>query len=267
MPTRAPWSSNGLARYEDALAAATTASEHREVVAENWGLSELVEAATRCGRTDLAAHALNRLATKADAARTDWARGIEARSQALLAEAGDADRWYRTSIDHLRRTQVQAELARTHLLYGEWLRRHGHRRDARAELNVAHELFVSMGMEAFAQRADNELVGTGEKRRTRDSRAPGRSHRARTPDCRARPRRALEPSDRCSLVPQPTDRRMAPPPRVLEARHPVSTRAASRPLDNDSPVALVPRTSCPAAPGGRPGSSRVRPALAASSLG
>jgi DNA-binding CsgD family transcriptional regulator len=158
--------SNGLARYQDALAAATTASEHREVVAENWGLSELVEAATRCGRNDLATDALNRLITKAGAARTDWACGIEARAQALLAEVGDADRWYRTSIDHLRQTQVQAELARTHLVYGEWLRRQGRRRDARAELNLAHELFRSMGMEAFAQRADIELVGTGDTRRT-----------------------------------------------------------------------------------------------------
>ena len=164
--------SNGLARYEDALAAAASIVEHREVVAENWGLSELVEAATRCGRADLATDALNRLAVKAGAAGTDWARGIEARARALLAEGADADRWFRTAIDHLRRTRVQAELARTHLLYGEWLRRDGRRLDARAKLNAAHEMFVSMGMEAFAQRAANELAATGEKRRRRISETP-----------------------------------------------------------------------------------------------
>ena len=155
---------NGLGRYEDALVAAVSTVEHREVVAENWGLSELVEAATRCGRSDLATDALNRLAIKAGATGTHWARGIEARARALLTDGADADRWFRTAIDHLRRTRVKAELARTHLLYGEWLRRDGRRLDARAELNTAHEMFVSMGMDAFAQRAANELAATGEKR-------------------------------------------------------------------------------------------------------
>ena len=159
--------SNGLGQYEDALAAAVSASEHREVVAENWGLTELVEPATRCARPDLAIDALNRLAAKAQATRTAWARGIEARARALLAEGADADRWFRTAIDHLGRTHIRAELARTHLLYGEWLRREGRRLDARAELNVAHELFMSMGMVAFSQRAAGELVATGEKRRRR----------------------------------------------------------------------------------------------------
>jgi DNA-binding CsgD family transcriptional regulator len=160
---------NGLARYEDALAAAASVVEHREVIAENWGLSELVEASIRCGRADLATDALDRLAVKAEAAATDWARGIEARARALLVEGDSADRCFRTAIDHLRRTRVRAELARTHLLYGEWLRRDGRRLDARANLNVAHEMFVSMGMEAFAGRASNELAATGEKRRRRVS--------------------------------------------------------------------------------------------------
>ena len=158
---------NGLGQYEEALAAAASASEHREVVAENWGLSELVEPATRCGRTDLATDALERLAAKAQATRTDWALGIEARARALLGEGADAERWFRKAIDHLGRTRVRAELARTHLLYGEWLRRESRRLDARAELNVAHELFTSMGMEAFAERAGSELLATGEKVRRR----------------------------------------------------------------------------------------------------
>jgi DNA-binding CsgD family transcriptional regulator len=159
--------SNGLGLYEEALAAAATASEHREVVAENWGLSELVEPATRCGRTDLATDAMDRLATKAQATRTEWALGVAARARALLGQGADAERWFRTAIEHLGRTRVRAELARTRLLYGEWLRRESRRLDARAELNTAHELFTSMGMEAFAERAGSELLATGEKARRR----------------------------------------------------------------------------------------------------
>jgi DNA-binding CsgD family transcriptional regulator len=158
---------NGLGLYEDALAAATAASEQQEVVAENWGLSELVEPATRCGMTDRATEAMNRLATKTQATGTGWALGIEARARALLGQGADADRWFRTAIEHLGRTRMRAELARTHLLYGERLRREGRRLDARAELNVAHELFTAMGMEAFAERAGNELLATGEKARRR----------------------------------------------------------------------------------------------------
>ena len=157
----------GLGLYEEALAAAVAASEHREMVAENWGLSELVEPATRCGRTDLAADAIDRLAAKSQATRSEWALGIEARARALVEQGADAERWFRTAIEHLGRTRVRAELSRTHLLYGEWLRRESRRLDARAELNVALELFTSMGMEAFAERAGSELVATGEKARRR----------------------------------------------------------------------------------------------------
>jgi hypothetical protein len=102
---------NGLGQYEEALEAAA-AGEQREVVAENWGLSELVEASTRCGMTDLATEAPDRLAGKARAARTGWALGIEARSRALLAEGADAERWFRTALDHLGRTHVRSDLAR-----------------------------------------------------------------------------------------------------------------------------------------------------------
>jgi ATP/maltotriose-dependent transcriptional regulator MalT len=121
----------------------------------------------RCGRADLATDALNRLTIKAAATGTHWASGIEARTRALLADGTAADGWFRTAIDHLRRTKIRAELARTHLMYGERLRRDGHRLAARTELNAAHEMFVSMGMEAFAQRAAQELAATGEKRRRR----------------------------------------------------------------------------------------------------
>ena len=102
---------NGLGLYQEALAAAVAASEHREVVAENWGLSELVEPATRCGMTDLATDAMKRLATKAQATRTDWALGIEARARALLSQGADAERWFRTALEHLG-TDSRARRAR-----------------------------------------------------------------------------------------------------------------------------------------------------------
>jgi DNA-binding CsgD family transcriptional regulator len=158
---------NGLGLYDDALAAAVSAGEHREVVAENWGLSELVEPAVRCGRLDLAAEAVRRLEAKAQATRTDWALGVEARARALLAEGADADRRFLAAIAHLDRTGVRAELARTRLLYGEHLRREGRRLDARAELTLAYEQFTSMGMQAFAERAQGELLATGAKARRR----------------------------------------------------------------------------------------------------
>ena len=158
---------NGLGQYEEALDAACAAREHGEVVAENWGLSELVEPATRAGRTDLATDALNRLANKARATRTDWALGIEARSRALLADGGRAENCFREAIDHLDRPRVRAELACTQLLYGEWLRRENRRLDARAPLRAAHDHFASMGMVAFAERARSELLITGEKVRKR----------------------------------------------------------------------------------------------------
>jgi ATP/maltotriose-dependent transcriptional regulator MalT len=168
---------NGCGDWEEALLAACSASEHREVVAENWGLSELVEPAMRTGRTDLARDALDRLRSKARASRTEWALGVAARSEALLGEGDRADTWFREAIDRLGGTRVRAELARAHLLYGEWLRRESRRIDARAQLRVAHDQFASMRMEAFADRARNELQATGEKvrkrsRETRDDLTP-----------------------------------------------------------------------------------------------
>jgi DNA-binding CsgD family transcriptional regulator len=160
---------NGLGQYEEALAAASSASDYREVVAENWGLSELIEPATRCGRPDLATDGVDRLARKARATRTDWALGIEARSRALLGQDGRAEAWFRTAIEHLSRTRVRAELARAHLLYGEWLRRENRRLDARAQLRAAHDQFAAMGIEAFAERAGGELLATGEKVRKRSA--------------------------------------------------------------------------------------------------
>ena len=137
------------------------------MVVENWGLSELIEAAARTGRSDLATPALDRLAVKASAAGTAWALGIEARSRALLSHGSVAERLHREAIDQLGRTRLRTELARAHLLYGEWLRREGRRVDAREQLRAAHDLFAGIGMQAFAERARGELMATGEKVRRR----------------------------------------------------------------------------------------------------
>jgi DNA-binding CsgD family transcriptional regulator len=153
---------NGLGQYDEALAAARGAcADPREMVAHNWGMTELIESAARTGRTDLAADALQRLTTKAQACRTDWALGIAARSRALLSTGDIAERGFREAVGHLSRTRVHGELARAHLLYGEWLRRANRRVDARRELALADEMFTAMGMEGFAERTRRELLATG----------------------------------------------------------------------------------------------------------
>jgi DNA-binding CsgD family transcriptional regulator len=159
---------NGLGRYEEALAEAERASEQApELYVAAWALSELIEAATRTGRTRLAVEALARLADATSGAATDWGLGIQARSRALLAEGQHAEGSYREAIDRLSRIRLRPELARAHLLYGEWLRREGRRVDARAQLRSAHQMFVASGMEAFAERARRELAAAGETARKR----------------------------------------------------------------------------------------------------
>ena len=170
---RAQWAAavlyNGLARYEEAaVGGAASHLEHASSrVVVMWALPELVEAAARAGDTELARDALERLAETTQPCGTDWALGIEARSRALLSDGETAERLYREAIDRLGRTRLRPELARAHLLYGEWLRREGRRVDARAQLRAAHEQFTSIGMEAFAERARGELLATGEKVRKR----------------------------------------------------------------------------------------------------
>jgi DNA-binding CsgD family transcriptional regulator len=131
------------------------------------GVVELIEAAVRSGKAELAVAALGRLSQTTAAGGTDWALGIEARSRALLSDNETAERLYREAIERLERTRVRVELARAHLLYGEWLRRERRRLDAREQLRRAHELFVEFGMEAFAERARVELGATGEHARKR----------------------------------------------------------------------------------------------------
>jgi DNA-binding CsgD family transcriptional regulator len=130
-------------------------------------MPELIEAAVRVDDIDLAAQVDRRLSERCGQSGTDWALGIAARSHAMLMEGDRAGELYREAIERLGRTRMRVDLARSHLLYGEWLRRERRRRDARAELRTAHELFSSFGMEAFAQRAKTELLATGEKVRSR----------------------------------------------------------------------------------------------------
>ena len=159
---------NGLARYDEALAAARQVTAHDiDPYPNMWALPELVEAAARVGETDVAREALDRLAEMTQPAGTDWALGAEARSRALLSDGEDADLLYREAIERFGRTGLRPELARTHLLYGEWLRREGQRRVAREQLRTAHQMFASIGMEGFAERARRELLATGERARKR----------------------------------------------------------------------------------------------------
>jgi DNA-binding CsgD family transcriptional regulator len=158
---------NGLGRYDQALAAAELVCEYDDVGVLGWSLAELVEAAVRGGQPARASDALQRLSEITRASGTDWALGTEARSRALLSEGETAEHYYREAIERLGRTRMRPALARAHLLYGEWLRSENRRRDARAELRTAHDLFTTMGFEAFAERARRELAAAGDTVRKR----------------------------------------------------------------------------------------------------
>jgi DNA-binding CsgD family transcriptional regulator len=155
---------NGLGRYDQALASAVEAARDAPgLYTSLWCLPELIEAAVRTGKPEPAREALARLAESTQAAATDFGLGIEARSRALLASPHEAEHWYREAIARLGRTRLRPELARAHLVYGEWLRRNNRRTDARAELRVAHSMFTEIGCEAFAERSRRELLVTGDR--------------------------------------------------------------------------------------------------------
>jgi DNA-binding CsgD family transcriptional regulator len=159
---------NSLARYEEAAWSARQATSNTfEYWVSVWALPELVEAAMHAGDAELARDTLDRLAETTQPAGTDFALGIEARSRALLSDGAAAGDLYREAIERFSRTRLRPELARAHLLYGEWLRREGQRVDAREQLRTAHHLFDAIGMEGFAERARRELLATGEKARKR----------------------------------------------------------------------------------------------------
>jgi DNA-binding CsgD family transcriptional regulator/tetratricopeptide (TPR) repeat protein len=159
---------NGLARYKEAASAAQQATSNTlNPWMSMWPMPELVEAAARAGDVELARDALGRLAETTQPCGNDVALGIEARCRALLSHGTDADDRYREAISRLSRTRLRPELARAHLVYGEWLRRESRRLDAREQLRTAHDMLVAIGMEAFAERARRELVATGETVRKR----------------------------------------------------------------------------------------------------
>ncbi|HEY2200315.1 MAG TPA: helix-turn-helix transcriptional regulator, partial [Solirubrobacteraceae bacterium] len=158
---------NGLGRYAEALEASRRVLERAELVPVSWAMPELIEAAVRTGERELAAETDRNLTDRCRTSGTDWALGLAARSHALLVDDDGADDLYVEAIDRLARTRVAVDLARAHLLYGEWLRRRRRRVDARRELRVAHEMFAEFGMEAFAERARVELLATGEHARKR----------------------------------------------------------------------------------------------------
>ena len=159
---------NALGRYDAALTAIGEAARHLDEGPALWTLTELIEAAVRSGQPQLASGALERIAQTTRASRTDWALGMEARCRALLTEGDEADSLYREAIERLGRTHIRMQLARAHLLYGEWLRRERRRLDAREHLRTAFELFTEMGIEPFAARAERELAAAGERGRKRD---------------------------------------------------------------------------------------------------
>jgi DNA-binding CsgD family transcriptional regulator len=175
LATYAHWAAavlyNGLSRYDEAATSARLAtSSPFEYWVSVWVLPELVEAASRLEDTEGAREALERLAETTQPAANDFALGIEARCRALLNDGAAANDLYREAIERLGRTELRPELARAHLLYGEWLRREGRRVDAREQLRTAHDMLETIGMEAFAGRARRELLATGEKvRRSRDN--------------------------------------------------------------------------------------------------
>jgi DNA-binding CsgD family transcriptional regulator len=159
---------NGVGRYEEALACAGRASGHPfDVGFAFWLLPELIEAAVRSEDVERAREPTRRLAALATATGTDWALGLAARCEALLDLDDHTERRYREALARLGRTRIRSALARTHLLYGEWLRRQRRRVDAREHLRIAHEMLAEMGAEGFAERTRRELIATGETVRRR----------------------------------------------------------------------------------------------------
>jgi ATP/maltotriose-dependent transcriptional regulator MalT len=159
---------NGREHYAEAVSVAEQASEEgHQPLSIQLVLPELIEAAARTGREELARKSLERLSAMA-VEGSDWAAGLEARSRALLCHGQDAERHYAEAVERFSRTLLRPDLARAHLLYGEWLRREGRRADARRQLRAAYDLFAAMGAEAFGERARRDLLAAGEKVRKRE---------------------------------------------------------------------------------------------------
>jgi DNA-binding CsgD family transcriptional regulator len=154
---------NGLGRHDAARDAVARLFEQDVIGYRTLAAAELAEAASRTGDGERMAALLDWMSERAAATPTDWALGIQARLRALHSEGDDADRLYRESIERLSLTDLRVELARGHLLFGEWLRREGRRTDARQHLRTAYDMLTAMGVDGFAERARQELLATGEK--------------------------------------------------------------------------------------------------------
>ena len=163
---------NGLGHYGNALAAAQRACSFEDDLGSLlWATVELIEATTRTGMTEAAASAYGRLEEMTSASDTHWGLGIMARSRTLLSEGEVAERLYREAIDRLSQTRLRVNLARAHLLYGEWLRRERRSGDAREQLRTAHDMREAVGVAAFTERARRELRATGETAHKRSASA------------------------------------------------------------------------------------------------
>ncbi len=163
---------NGLGRHGEALVAAREVFEHDPCGLGPFVVPELAEAAARTGDRGTVDEALEWLSERTRTVPTDWSLGIEARLRAFLAQGSHAEGFYQESVERLGRTRVRVELARAHLLYGEWLRREKRRADAREQLSTAHDMLTTMGAGAYADRARRELLATGAtaRKRTDDTR-------------------------------------------------------------------------------------------------
>jgi DNA-binding CsgD family transcriptional regulator len=160
---------NGLGDYAVALEAAERSGESDYLGIASHALPEIVEAASRADQPERAAVALEQLSAYATASGTEWALGLAARSRALITTGPDAEEHYRDAIERLSGCRMVVDLARAHLVYGEWLRREGRRQDAREQLRTAHQMLTDMGAEAYAARAARELRATGEHPRKRSA--------------------------------------------------------------------------------------------------
>jgi len=220
---------NGLGRYHEALAACgpIDALGAEGFVMCTPTLSEVVEAAVRADDPARATQALEQVRSTTMATGTNWGAGIRARCEALVGADAEAEELYRTSITHLEATRVSPQLARSRLVYGEWLRRQGRRVDARTELRSAHELFGTMGMEAFAERARRELLATGDGEEDRH-RSSDPAHGTGSPRRPPGGGGVHQPRDRGPALHQRPHRRVAPRQGLHEARPELTARVANR---------------------------------------
>jgi hypothetical protein len=234
---------NGLGRHNDARDAGRRVFDRDVVGYASLVAGELGEAASRTGDTASLAAVLDWLAERARVTPTDWALGIECRVRALASDTEVAEQLYRESIERLGRTGLRADLARGHLLFGEWLRREGRRVDAREQLRTAHDMLATMGLDAFAERARRELLATGETVRKRTVEAADELTAQESQIARLARDGLFQPGDRHPAVPQSAHGRMAPAQDIRQARHQLPQAVARRGTGRHTFIASAWRSS------------------------